>query len=57
MPDALSKTVPIWCTVINSFLLNDDRVFLPQEMIGPSETAQIQKRVDGWVKDVQVGSL
>lgn len=53
MPDALSKTVPIWCAVINSLLLGDNRVFLPEEVIGPSETAQIQKRLVGWVKDVE----
>ncbi|KAL8826038.1 MAG: hypothetical protein Q9191_004047, partial [Dirinaria sp. TL-2023a] len=53
MPDALSKTVPIWCAVINSLLWGNERVFLPQDVVAPSERAQIQKRVDGWVKDVE----
>lgn len=54
MPDALSKTVPIWCAVINSLLFDNNKVFLPQEVVGPSETAQIQQRVEGWTRDAEV---
>ena len=54
MPDALSKTVPIWCAVLNSLLLGNNKVFLPEEVVGPSETAQIQQRVDGWTRDAEV---
>ncbi len=41
MPDALSKTVPIWCAVMNRLLLKEDALdpglFTPQAFISRSE--------------------
>lgn len=50
MPDALSKTVPIWCCVLNSalFPLPGDRchdVHVPPNVVSDSERAQIQARI------------
>lgn len=60
MPDALSKTVPIWCCVINRALFGEIKdsgrrveelnLFTPTNAVGESEHAQIEKRVDGFVE-------
>lgn len=60
MPDALSKTVPIWCCVINRALFGENKdtgrtseelnLFTPPNAVGESEHAQIEKRIDGFVK-------
>lgn len=60
MPDALSKTVPIWCCVINRALFGENKetkwraeemkLFTPPTAVGESEHAQIEKRVDGFVQ-------
>ena len=53
-PDALTKTVPIWCCVINRALATDDAtnwdcsLHLPST-VPPSEASQIASRLDGWV--------
>lgn len=57
MPDALSKTIPIWCAVINRLLFGAGEVYLPEEIIGASEAAQIQEKVDAWVKDAEVSDF
>jgi tRNA A64-2'-O-ribosylphosphate transferase len=57
MPDALSKTIPIWCAVINWLLFGDGEVYLPEEVVGCSESAQIREKIDGWVKDAKVSDL
>ncbi|GJC82062.1 uncharacterized protein ColLi_04900 [Colletotrichum liriopes] len=45
MPDALSKTIPVWCTVINMALFPDlphaDRLFTPPNVVSASEHSQI----------------
>ncbi|KAK2004473.1 initiator tRNA phosphoribosyl transferase [Colletotrichum falcatum] len=45
MPDALSKTVPVWCAVLNMALFPDlphaDRLFTPPNVVSASEHAQI----------------
>ncbi|TKX25996.1 Rit1 N-terminal domain-containing protein [Elsinoe australis] len=61
MPDALSKTVPIWACVWNRLLFSDDRaackLSTPSEVIGESEHAQIELRIDGFVRDLQALNL
>lgn len=60
MPDALSKTVPIWCAVINRALWNKhssaQELFTPDDVVGESEHAQINARLDGFLKDVKVST-
>ncbi|EFQ27959.1 initiator tRNA phosphoribosyl transferase [Colletotrichum graminicola M1.001] len=45
MPDALSKTIPVWCAVLNMALFPDlphaDRLFTPPNVVSASEHAQI----------------
>ncbi|KAL2362918.1 hypothetical protein RJZ56_004171 [Blastomyces dermatitidis] len=59
MPDALSKTVPIWAAVMNRALFPDDKAFhdvqFPQNFLGASEESQIEKRIDAFV--VSLNSL
>lgn len=53
MPDALSKTVPIWCAVWNRVLfpevLEAHTLHTPPHCVSPSEHAQIEQRLDGFV--------
>ena len=54
MPDALAKTVPIWCAVMNQLLFGAGEVTVPEHVVGDSERAQLQERLAGWVEDVKV---
>ncbi|KAH8702347.1 tRNA a64-2'-o-ribosylphosphate transferase [Talaromyces proteolyticus] len=57
MPDALSKTIPIWCAVLNRTLFPTEPalhpVQFPPNFLTASEEAQIEKRIDGFVKALQ----
>ncbi|KAK0538857.1 tRNA A64-2'-O-ribosylphosphate transferase [Tilletia horrida] len=57
MPDALSKTIPTWCAVLNraSALKYGspsggtlDGLVTPEELVSRSEHAQIEARIDAW---------
>ncbi|CAG8931832.1 unnamed protein product [Penicillium salamii] len=53
MPDALSKTVPIWSAVLNRALFPSQTAYhpvqLPPNFLGESEEAQIESRIDKFV--------
>ncbi|KAL2263660.1 hypothetical protein VTK26DRAFT_5822 [Humicola hyalothermophila] len=54
MPDALSKTVPIWCTVLNRALFPDHDagslgLFVPPSAVSASEANQIEARIPEFV--------
>ncbi|KAJ5238924.1 hypothetical protein N7468_003543 [Penicillium chermesinum] len=57
MPDALSKTIPIWCAVLNRALFPSEtdyhEVHLPPNYLGRSEEAQIEARIDGFVTSLK----
>ena len=57
MPDALAKTVPIWCAVMNQLLFGVGKVEVPEHVVGESERAQMEERLGGWVEDAKVGLL
>ena len=56
MPDALSKTVPIWCAVVNLAMKmrhhKDDRwdteLYTSAATVSPQEHAQIEARLPSW---------
>lgn len=57
MPDALSKTVPFWCCVINRAIFGAERtgdealrLFTPPTAVSESESTQMEKRVDGFLQ-------
>ncbi|ANB11912.1 Rit1p [Sugiyamaella lignohabitans] len=51
MPDALSKTIPIWCSVLNYLALGGDVMFFtPPNTVSASEHDQIRSRVIGWAE-------
>ncbi|KAF1832789.1 tRNA A64-2'-O-ribosylphosphate transferase [Decorospora gaudefroyi] len=58
MPDALSKTIPIWCSVINRTVFGKEEncleegmaLFTPPQAVSESEHAQIEKRLDRFVR-------
>lgn len=68
IPDALSKTIPIWCCTINRAILNyrrqqssspsennwDDQFHSLPSAVFRSEHDQIESRIDGFVKKLQV---
>ncbi|KAF4547951.1 tRNA A64-2'-O-ribosylphosphate transferase-like protein [Elsinoe fawcettii] len=57
MPDALSKTVPIWVAVWNRLLFPSDHDACtfrsPADVVGASEHEQIQELLHGLVKDLE----
>ena len=61
MPDALAKTIPIWCCVMNRLLFRDERgkmeLFTPKNVVGMSEHAQIDAKIDSFVTDAEVSTL
>jgi tRNA A64-2'-O-ribosylphosphate transferase len=54
MPDAFSKTVPIWCAVLNRALFPEQRQLHHLQLQGcglpASEIAQIESRIDDFLK-------
>ena len=58
MPDALSKTIPIWCAVLNRLLFQDDsdmqNLQTPEWAVGASEHAQIEARLHDFVQGARV---
>ena len=53
MPDALSKTIPIWIAVINRYLFPElpayHELHTPPDVVSSSEHAQIEERLAGFV--------
>jgi tRNA A64-2'-O-ribosylphosphate transferase len=56
MPDALSKTVPIWCAVMNMILFPElpesHQLHVPPAVISMSEKAQIESRLPGFLRQL-----
>jgi tRNA A64-2'-O-ribosylphosphate transferase len=54
MPDALSKTIPIWCSVLNRALFPDNNecheLYTPPQAVSSSEHAQISVRIEGFLQ-------
>jgi tRNA A64-2'-O-ribosylphosphate transferase len=67
MPDALSKTVPIWCAVINRAIARrrrggkekewDGELYTPPNVLSGSERAQIEEKLDGWAEALEVSLI
>lgn len=60
IPDALSKTVPIWCAVLNKLMLDSQRgtdtrevLFVPPKSVTLSEYDRIKKRLPELVEKVK----
>jgi len=70
MPDALSKTVPIWCTVVNRAISMrrkqhvgepasaewDVQLYTPPGIISAQEHHHITEKLDGWATMLAVSS-
>lgn len=57
LPDALAKTVPIWCSVINRVIARkhaistfDTALSTPSYAVSPSEHSQIEARLEAWTE-------
>lgn len=48
IPDAFSKTVPIWCAVLNYACFGEAELFCPPGLVAPSEVSAIRARVPEW---------
>jgi tRNA A64-2'-O-ribosylphosphate transferase len=62
MPDALSKTIPIWCCVMNRAIFGakaEHALYTPPQAVSSSEHAQISNKIDGLVQQflVRLGSI
>lgn len=57
MPDALSKTVPVWTCVLNRLLFPDAeetrKLRTPEHVVGRSEHAQMEQRISQFVAEAQ----
>lgn len=57
MPDALSKTIPIWCAVINQYFFPKKAewhsLHTPPQSVSPSEHAQISALLPSFVKTLR----
>ncbi|MCJ1282966.1 hypothetical protein MMC26_002293 [Xylographa opegraphella] len=57
MPDALSKTVPVWCAVMNRLLFPENTeshvLRTPPSVVGRSEHSQIEARLDGFLENLK----
>lgn len=49
MSDALAKTIPIWCCVINNVVFGSGLLFLPPQTVSKIEYQQILERIPGFV--------
>ena len=70
MPDALSKTVPIWCAVINRAIAKrrsnesisavsvedtwNTNLYCPPNVVSPTEKSQIEAHIDKWADQLLV---
>ena len=59
MSDALSKTVPIWCAVMNRLLfpqlVDHHGLITSREAVPEEEHEEIVKKLDGFVAQAKVG--
>ena len=64
MPDALSKTIPVWCAVVNKAIAQkfpsevpqgwDTNLFTPPASVSRQEHHQIEKRIEEWAESLAV---
>ncbi|KAG5722015.1 tRNA A64-2'-O-ribosylphosphate transferase [Termitomyces sp. T112] len=67
IPDALSKTVPIWCAVVNRAIIRrhpgpdkaswDNALYTPPGAVSAQEHHQIELRIDAWAEALQRSSF
>ncbi|KAI4246606.1 MAG: hypothetical protein LQ352_006371, partial [Teloschistes flavicans] len=57
MPDALSKTIPIWCAVMNRLLFEEpsqeSALYTPNAVVSRSEHSQIEARIPALVEEAK----
>jgi tRNA A64-2'-O-ribosylphosphate transferase len=57
MPDSLSKTVPVWCCVLNTALFPEltasHGLYVPPNVVSESEKSQMLSRVPGFVDSLK----
>lgn len=58
MPDAMGKTIPIWCAVMNRTLFPDKPAYHAVQFapayLGESEESQIESKIDGFRESFRV---
>ena len=61
MPDALSKTLPIWCSVLNRFLFPDQsewhELYTPPQVVSDSEHTQISALLPSFLASLKALDL
>ena len=66
IPDALSKTIPIWCAVVNKAIAKkfpsaippdwETNLFTPPASVSRQEHYQIEMRIDEWAESLAVNT-
>lgn len=60
MPDAMGKTIPIWCAVMNRTLFPDKPAYHAVQFapayLGESEESQIENKIDGFIESFRVST-
>lgn len=58
MPDSFTKTIPIWCTVLNRLLFPEQSAYhslkVNPKLTSKSEASQMSNRLDGFLKAASV---
>ncbi|DAA77107.1 TPA_exp: Uncharacterized protein A8136_6873 [Trichophyton benhamiae CBS 112371] len=61
MPDAMGKTIPIWCAVMNRTLFPDKPAYHAVQFapayLGESEESQIENKIDGFIESFRTLNL
>ena len=60
MPDALSKTVPIWCAVLNRCFSRgsgSDEIWFPSECVSAQEKSHIEALIPSFVNTLKVADV
>lgn len=53
IPDALSKTIPVWCAVLNKALFDEDMVYFPPKVVSENEQNSIRKNLQLFVEKLE----
>ena len=53
-PDSLSKTIPIWCSVLNAIALSDQTIHTAPLAVSESERDQIKELIPGFIEKLEV---
>ncbi|KAJ1720712.1 tRNA A64-2'-O-ribosylphosphate transferase [Coemansia erecta] len=57
MPDAFARTIPLWCAVWNAAMGYDATVYVPEDIVAPSERSRMQELVSGFAAQLKASAI